>query len=253
MTNNLSGWTVLVTRPAHQAKAICERIAQLGGDYITLPTIEILPPSDIEDFNATLMQHHYYDLSIFTSQNAASSVLNRMQELALQLQGEVAAVGAATAVRLSQVVGGKLIKPVGQEFTSEGLLAALNKRDMTGIKIVIYRAQSGREWLKEMLQQRGAKVDYVQAYRRKALTDTISAKTRQQIVSSVKLVSLCASAEAANNLFKRLDKNSKKLIELSPLIVPSERAKHGLEGYSGSVIVAESAMDDSMLAAIPST
>ncbi|HET7688239.1 MAG TPA: hypothetical protein VFK46_06350, partial [Candidatus Macondimonas sp.] len=42
----LAGLRILVTRPAHQAEGLCQRIAAAGGTPVRLPTLEIVPMTD---------------------------------------------------------------------------------------------------------------------------------------------------------------------------------------------------------------
>src|SRR5437660_467836 len=87
----LTGLSVLVTRPAPQAAALCERIASLGGDPLAFPAIAIEPVA-IESWTAPC------DLLIFLSANAVEYGLPR---ISIGATSRVVAIGRATAASLT--------------------------------------------------------------------------------------------------------------------------------------------------------
>lgn len=72
MTASLSGVRVLVTRPAHQADALCRLIEAEGGTAIRLPLLTIEPRANLAEAQKLLAAGH--DLWIFTSVNAVRQI-----------------------------------------------------------------------------------------------------------------------------------------------------------------------------------
>ncbi|MFT5260850.1 MAG: uroporphyrinogen-III synthase [Cryomorphaceae bacterium] len=245
----LKGWTVVVTRPEHQAQSICQKVKQLGGMVIAIPAVEIVPPSNSNTFDECLQNHSQYDLSIFISQNAVRSVFDRMALLGLQWQGQLAAVGSATANALIAQKQ-QVIIPADADYRSEGVLTELTKLDLKGVRVAIYRAQDGRNWLKQQLEMLGALVTYIESYRRLPVDQSID-QGLLRYEAGTRLVSLCTSVEVTQNYLKRLDTADFKVATNSLMIVPSERVKQLIERSTKNVIVAKSALDADMLAAIP--
>ena len=170
MANNdatLSGITVWVTRPAHQAGDLCRMIEKRKGVPLLLPTLVIRP--FIEEArapeNRLLLAHA--DIAVFISKNAVIHALDLFPDIADTVRGKtVLAVGQATARCLTASGFG----PVGHAGAggTEALLR-LPELNETGIKekrIVIIRGQGGREELRNGLLARGAVVDYLEVYRR---------------------------------------------------------------------------------------
>ena len=57
---SLTNLRVLVTRPAHQAQALCKQIQRFGGNVLSFPVLEIKPLEVVLPVEA-------YDLLIFIS------------------------------------------------------------------------------------------------------------------------------------------------------------------------------------------
>lgn len=164
---DLAGRGVLVTRPAAQARGLCELIRAAGGRPIPFPTLEIAPVADPGPARDLLTQA--WDLMVFVSRNAV--------ELALELTGgtpgtgiwpgarRLAAVGRATAAALESAGRPPDLVPA-ERFDSEALLALPDLAGLAGGRVLIVRGEGGRALLGEVLSQRGAEVHYAEVYRR---------------------------------------------------------------------------------------
>lgn len=153
---------ILVTRPAHQAQALCDLVTANGGIAIRFPVIHIQPLTDEAQQAQGILQA--YDLAIFISANAvqyAQPILAGHNNAHLQL----AAVGNSTANAI-RALGYPLPLVPPQDFNSEGLLALPELQHLHGKRVLILRGEGGRELLAQSLRQRGAQVDYLNLYRR---------------------------------------------------------------------------------------
>src|SRR5437867_478597 len=92
----LSGRTILVTRPAHQASVLTQLIEQSGGQSVLFPAIAIEPPADPHAAALLLHEIASFDCSIFVSVNAVEQAFVLAPGLARGLR-TVFAVGMATA------------------------------------------------------------------------------------------------------------------------------------------------------------
>jgi uroporphyrinogen-III synthase len=77
----------------------------------------------------------------------------------------VAAIGEATAHALRNSGVERVISPADRH-DSEGLLGLAPLQAVRGQNIVVFRGRGGREYLRETLEARGARVEYAECYRR---------------------------------------------------------------------------------------
>lgn len=220
MTSGLRGATVLVTRPAAQADALCQLIAQADGRPLRFPTLEIQPAA-VDD--ASIDQALAGDWLIFTSTNAVDFALKAFGgKMAGHMAVKLAAVGQATAAALRKA--GLPVACVPEtEFSSEGLLAQPAMRQVAGRRITIVRGLGGREKLEQSLRGRGAEVAYLEVYRRcrpVINNDELLQALHDQRLSAITIT----SGEALQNLLAMLD-SAAGLLRKLPLIVVSDRIK----------------------------
>lgn len=162
----LVGFTVVITRPEHQAGPLTQRIQNAGGTVISFPVLFIEAPQHPEQALEVLRDLAQYELAIFISANAVEHGLRFVtQHGPWPATVQIAAVGAATARALQDHQLKVTITPASG-FNSEALLACPALQNVRNKRIVIFRGEGGRELLAEMLRRRGAQVDYVEVYRR---------------------------------------------------------------------------------------
>lgn len=161
----LFGKTVLVTRPAGQAEAMVQRLADLGARVLTQPTIEIRPPADLAPLDAAIDRLSEYDWIAFSSRNGVNALLHRMTELGRDARAfgkaKIAAIGPATRDALAEWRLAADVTP--EEYRAEALAEALAD-EAQGSRMLLIRASRGREVLAETLSEAGATIDQVVAY-----------------------------------------------------------------------------------------
>ncbi|MGA2191769.1 MAG: uroporphyrinogen-III synthase [Nitrospirota bacterium] len=163
----LSGVKVIVTRAAEQAGGFIRMLESAGAEVVEFPTIMTVPPEDYGPLDGAIGRLGGFDYVIFTSVNAFLFFTNRLGELggkAGDLKGlGIIAVGPKTAAAL-EASG---LKPdiVPEEFKAEGILAALEGRDIKGKRFLYPRAEGAREVIAERLREKGATVEAPVAYR----------------------------------------------------------------------------------------
>lgn len=244
VTLKLQGLPILVTRPAAQAEKLCGLIEAEGGKAIRFPTLEIMaaPPEP-----ALLQAATHSDWLIFTSTNAVDFAIRafggKMPESG---QLRIAAVGQSTARTLQQA--GCQPDCVPQtEFSSEGLLAEPAMQDVKGKTCCIVRGVGGREHLAEALAERGAKVMYLEVYKR-CLPDTDSTELSTCIAAGQLEAVTVTSTEALHNLLAMLNKDAIALLKEIPLVVVSDRIGQtaGQLGFA-QVAVSRQPLDSAIL------
>jgi uroporphyrinogen III methyltransferase/synthase len=164
----LFGKRVLVTRSRYQAGALSELLYREGAHPLELPTIEVQPLQDYTALDEALRSLSGYDWVVFTSTNTVQVVFDRLAEMgrdARALQSvRVAAIGQSTAASLKE--HGVLFPDlVPEEFISESVVDGLKKMGVSGGKVLLPRAEMGRETLREGLEAAGSDVHEITAYR----------------------------------------------------------------------------------------
>jgi uroporphyrinogen III methyltransferase/synthase len=150
----LFGKRILVTRPRHQASDLLRRLEQLGAVAVNLPVIDVLEPADWNAVDSALADLSRYDWLVFTSANGVHAFIRRLLRLGRDLRAfgglRLAAIGPATAGALRSYH----LEPdlIPAEFRSESLVAAL-KEEVSGQRVLLARADRGRELLLEELSQ----------------------------------------------------------------------------------------------------
>ena len=159
MTTTAPAFSVLITRPAGRADSLLAGLDQAEIPYVYQPLITTQQVA-IKAKDKQLLRDA--DLVIFVSV-AAVSCLESQFELNT-LEQPLFGVGLTTASALERASQRQVIAPTDQR--SEGLLALPELADVAGKKVVIVRGNAGRELIKTGLLARGAKVSYIQSYRR---------------------------------------------------------------------------------------
>ncbi len=247
--SSLIGHTILVTRPAHQAKQLCLEIKKAGGKVIRCPAIEILPPRDKQQALRLLKQLSNFDLAIFVSVNAVESTLALMAPVALPKSLQLAAIGISTAASLQSQGYENIIRPQRQ-YSSEGLLQSEALGNVEGKKIALIRGESGREWLGKTLEENGAHVTPVATYRRKRPADSKKILRHALQNDNISIISV-TSNEGLENITELAGGMCNKLRSI-PLVVLSDRNRqHATKlGYLGPIEVANQATDRSIVEAL---
>ncbi len=217
----LTGLTVLVTRPVHQADRLCALIETEGGTALRFPTLAIRPPTDPAAAAARLARLADYDLAIFTSANAVDQAL-ALLPAGLPSGPLRAAVGKATADALAR--RGWPAELVPTVFNSEALLELPALRQVAERRALIVRGEGGRPLLGDMLKARGARVDFAEVYRR-GRPDTNPGELRERGARGEIHAVIVTSNETLRNLFEILGEPGQQWLPHTPLVVISGRTR----------------------------
>ncbi len=164
MSLPLAGRRILVTRAAHQAGKLSDRLRALGAEPIEVPVLEIGPPSSFAALDEGLRHLNDYHWLIFTSTNTVRAVVERAAALGVALHpyaGKIAAVGEATATALGKA--GLHVHYVPERYVAESLVEQFPE-DVNGKRILLARATIARDVIPDALRAAGAVVDLADAY-----------------------------------------------------------------------------------------
>ena len=168
----LAGRTVVITRAAAQADEFVSELEQYGAHVIVCPTIEIRELESYERLDEAIEHLYGYDWLIFTSVNGVDHFFRRIETTGHNPHEidelKVCAIGEATADKLRDLH--VHVDVIPEEFKAEGVFASLSRfvgseNALHGLNILIPRASVARDYLPKALEEAGARVDVVPAYR----------------------------------------------------------------------------------------
>lgn len=211
---------ILVTRPQTPGRALAAQLRAAGVDALWWPAFDLLPPQDPSGLRATIAHLDEYDFTVFVSPAAVRAFADAFgAESGNKLWPETTAIGvvgtATRAAVLAQLPGARrarLLCPEGDaaaEGGSEALWAVLPALGSTPRKVLIARAQSGRQWLSDQFAAAGAQVEEVEAYQRVAHAPTTLewSALHAGLASGRRLAALLTSTEAVAALIDSLGRD----------------------------------------------
>ena len=244
MSSVLSGRRILLTRPEGQVEPLAARLRGQGAAISHFPAIRIaLAPPD-STAQAMVEQATYV---IFASTNAVRGLMAGPDTLVDAVR-HAAAIGPATEKALLQAgLEPDVVAP--PPYNSEALLSTPMLQDLEHRHVVIVRGQSGREMLAEELERRGAKVHYLEVYRREPPTGTLSLG---EIPDGPPEAICVTSVEIAENLLRCIASEEKATLQRSAFIVGNARIAGACRklGYTAPAGVADNPGDDAMFEAL---
>ena len=164
---------VVITRPAAQAEALALRLSASGCPVRLFPLLEIQPLADTTELSATLAKLNDYAMVAFVSPNAIDAVFAHLADWPKNVIAAVVGEGSRIALARHGVTDANatIISPSDKQRTdSETLLLELDLDALRGKKVLIVRAESGRELLADQLRAAGVDVEQIVAYQRLAPT-----------------------------------------------------------------------------------
>ena len=164
----LRGRRIILTRPRAQAESLARDLEALGAQVLSYPTIRIIPPEEPDRLAEACRSVESYDWIVFTSVNGVESFMRAFDaaggDRASLGEVRVAAVGPATAGALSRY--GIEADAVPDEYVGEAIVEAMSgHEEVSGKRVLLARAEEGREALPALLAGAGAAVDDVPVYR----------------------------------------------------------------------------------------
>jgi uroporphyrinogen III methyltransferase / synthase len=168
----LAGRSIVVTRARAQSAEFVAELERLGARVISCPTIEIVEPESYALLDQAIENLYGYDWLIFTSVNGVDYFLRRLELLGHEASEvdelRVCAIGEATAFRLREA---RIhVDVIPEQFKAEGAFAAIESylggpESLNRLNFLIPRAAVARDFLPKALEEAGARVDVVPAYR----------------------------------------------------------------------------------------
>jgi uroporphyrinogen-III synthase len=210
----LPGSGVIITRPAAQAHALARLIAAIGGRAILFPALEILERPPLPESRAAIEDA---DIAIFISANAVEFGL-RFAQTPLPKSVKLAAIGKMTAQALRAAGYEDIIMPQSGA-DSAALLANPALQRVSGKRVVVFRGVGGRETLRDVLCQRGAKVAYIECYKRRQ--PEVAARDLEELTQRKDIAAIhFLSRETLHNFCNLIGPNLLQTLRQKPVFAP---------------------------------
>ena len=172
MNQPLVGRTILIPPDDVQDRELTAELTRHGARVITWPKIEIIDPESFAALDEAIQNLFGYDWLIFANTNAAGFFLRRLQNLGHEISEldalRVCALDEATRQQLEE--SRVHVDLVPETFATDRVLAALEtynggRDSLRGLNFLLPRAAISRDRLPQALEDAGARVDVVAAYR----------------------------------------------------------------------------------------
>lgn len=244
---------LLLTRSAEDNQRLASKLAAVEVETLSLPLIHIEPCEETPAQRQQMLDLDQYQAVVVVSPVAARLGLERLDRYWPQppVGVEWLAVGATTAGLLSE--SGLSVQWPRDGQDSEALMRLPVWHDLladSGLKVLIWRGNGGREHIAERIRSAGGRVDYLELYRRTrpagladALREAEEASVRGILISSAQALENWRDAAAQQW-------NSQRHWRCW---VPGERVAMRAAGLGCTdIVVCDGADDAAVLAAIES-
>lgn len=198
--------TVVVTRPGAAGRALADELAGAGQPALWLPAFEFGPAPDEAQARAVLATLGEFDLAIFVSPQAVRATAALLAQ-PWPPQTTIAAVGAGTrAAVLASIPGAAsagLLPAREQDLHgsgSESLWPLLQAMQPPPRRVLLLRAQGGREWLAEKLRATGSAVTPLAVYTRLPFNVPAELRARLAAAAPTGLAGVISSSDAVDAL-----------------------------------------------------
>ncbi len=199
--------TIMVACSAKKMVELTVGLEAMGGSVLPFPVIEVKEIEDKQLLNQALASLNEYSWIIFTSAHGVSFFLQRLHECRItagvQSMPPICAIGPATAKAVNEF--GYEVALVPEKFIAEGVVEALGKvcgglPSLAGRRILLARAEEGRELLPAELRAAGARVDVVPCYR--TVRADLEGDALQQLCSAKPDLIVFTSSSAVRNMIE---------------------------------------------------
>ncbi len=250
---------VIITRPLAQAGPLAAKLQASGVTVRIFPLLDIQSLPDTRELREKLGRRSDYGMVAFVSPNAIDAAFEHIVEWPDSVIAAVVGEGSRQALAQHGLTPDKarIVSPTNLQRTdSETLLEVLDLSALAGKKILIVRAETGRELLSDRLRDAGIQVEQIAAYRRgpPVMDDARSSELKELLAGSCDW--MVTSSEALRYLKEMTlavmgEEGWQRLLE-SSLIVPHERIAQSAESLGFQYLKRTGSGDEALIAAIQS-
>lgn len=250
---------VVITRPAAQAQAFAAQVAAIGRQVVVFPLLCITPLDDLAPLRTVLARLSNYAMVVFVSPNAIDAVFGQLQQWPSGVDIGIIGEGSRLALQqhgVSAVNTTIIAPPAGARMDSEELFKALNLAQLYDKRVLIVRAQTGRDFLTDRLCAAQVEVHHVSAYQRRAPPLDAACLTQLAALLEIDNEWIVSSSEALHNLIDMTQAafgaiNVAK-IQRKHLIVSHHRIVETAQSLGFSCVTMSGSGDERLIAALQS-
>ncbi|HVE88265.1 MAG TPA: uroporphyrinogen-III synthase [Burkholderiaceae bacterium] len=249
---------IIVTRPASAGQRLFERIVDHGHPVLWWPAFDIGAAPDAERATATLARLADYDLAIFVSVHAVRAAQSLLTG-AWPTGTMIGAVGATTraAVESSFTTASSVVVSSpdnDRQSGSEAFWAAWQATKQRAQRVLIARAEGGRDWLAERFEEQGARVEAVAVYSRRVRCPSSDELQRldQLAASNEQPVTVFSSTEAVPALDSQIEPAVRAWLRRGVAIASHPRIAAHLSSSGYARVLNATFDDDSIVAQLES-
>ena len=200
----LAGQTIVVTRARQQASELVTQLSVLGAECLEVPTIKVVPAEDLGPLKSAITNLSLYEWLVFTSVNGVDFFFKHLFASGKDVRSlhhiRTASIGPATAARLFAFGIRSDIIPL--HYHAESVVAAFEKINIQGVRILLPRAKEARPILPQELTGMGAQVDEVTAYQTCMVATNSTTLIQKLKTNKINMVTFTSSSTVKN--FKKL-------------------------------------------------
>ena len=195
------GKRIVVTRTRQQASQLSQQLLERGADVLEIPTIKIVPPTDLMDLKDALLGLNSYDWIVFTSPNGVTTFFDYFFKAFDDLRDiggvRVAAVGPATAAKLKELHLKVDLMP--EEYVTSKIAKAFESFEcIENLKILLLRAEVANPELPKKLEEMGAIVDDIACYKTVPETDDLTGAAARLLEEGADWITFTSSSTVDN-------------------------------------------------------
>ena len=231
----LFGKRIVTTRTRGQSGVLSQALRELGAEAIEVPAIEIRDPQSWQPMDQAISRLEEFDYLVFTSANAVRKFLGRLPECGRDVRDlkglRIGAIGPGTAAELAAT--GIRVDFLPKDYVAEGLLECLKGDEVRGKAFLIPRAKVARDVLPRSLEERGARVEVVEAYET-VQPDFAPGELERLLTPAPDAVTFTSSSTVTNFIKLIESRGLRKVLDhvaiasIGPITSQTVR-KHGLE------------------------
>ena len=228
---------LISTRPYEKNIILLKELVNTNISLLNYPLTEIKPLKNYTKFDSILNNLTQYQHIIFISTNAVNFFSERLKCLRIKLPEHIiySSIGPTTQKALENEFNINVYCPK-KIYDSSHLIKNKIFNNLQDEKVLIIRGEGGREVLKDMLEEKGAKVHYGECYARNYLSINFN-KLRKEVRNYNSIFLVISSYESAKHFLTQNKDYDWDWLESVNIIVNHSRIKDVLRLISNNIIV----------------
>ncbi|MBP2018608.1 uroporphyrinogen-III synthase [Symbiobacterium terraclitae] len=199
----LRGRRILVLRARDQAERFIRAVAELGGEAVAYPVIQIVDPQDWAPLDEAIARLERYRWLVITSPNGAARFAARLARAGRRVPDGVGVVAVGTATARALEREGIRVDRMPQSFVGRAIPEALAGDLAPGDRVLMARGDLANPALASALAEMGAVVDDLVAYRNVPVRGDAEGLRRQLQAGAIHYVAF-TSGSTVHNLLDQL-------------------------------------------------